>query len=152
MRDRSHAGSSRALVTLGIVATVATVFVAATIRAQVPAATCRLLEPGSQLLSSASCRVCHPWDVCHPVDVDYANARARRPGDLHPADVVIGRGAFLPDGQVRCVTCHDRNSAEGSHLALPPGARPEQAPAPGGPAASPASPEKRLCLQCHPWG
>jgi hypothetical protein len=151
MRDRSREGSSRALVTLWIVASVAMVLIAATNRAQVPAAACRLLEPGSELLSSASCRVCHPWDVCHPVDVDYDNAHRRRPGELHPPGVVIGRGAFLPDGQVRCVTCHDRNSAEPSHLALPPGARPEQPAPPAGPAASPASPAKRLCLQCHPW-
>jgi hypothetical protein len=113
MRDRDRQGISRAVVMLGTVANVAIVLVAAPIRAQVPAASCRLLEPGSELLSSASCRACHPWDVCQPVDVNYENAHDGRPSALHPTGVAIARGAFLPDGQVRCVTAMIEISPKG---------------------------------------
>jgi hypothetical protein len=107
------------------------------------------MEAGSENLSSATCRSCHPWGDCHPVDVEYARAAESGKFDLHPSDEAVRRGAFLPEGQVGCVSCHDRHSAAPYHLALrdePQAARPPAtSPAPG--AQGPAL--KFLCARCH---
>ncbi len=145
--SRESRGSTVILATVGVAITV---LLLATIRAQAqPAAgACRLLEVGSENLPSATCRACHPWDRCHPVDVEYAAAAAGSNAfDLHRVDVAVQRGAFLPEGQVRCVSCHDRNSTERSRLAI----RREPGPGPG----TAAPPDHRnaglqpLCAQCH---
>ena len=110
-------------------------------QAQVPAAACRLLELGSDRLTSEECLVCHKREHCHPVEVVYAHAVARqslRDGQfLRSEGEAVGRGAYLPDGRVRCVTCHDSHSLAGSHLAFPPGSVATQG-------------IKPLCLECHP--
>jgi hypothetical protein len=144
--SRESRGATVILATVGVAIAV---LLFATIRAQAqPAAgTCRLLEAGSENLPSATCRACHPWVGCHPVDVEYEVAAASAGFDLRRVDVAIQRGAFLPDGQVRCVSCHDRNSREPSHLAIRREPR-------AGPAAA-APPDHRnaglqpLCAQCH---
>ena len=110
-------------------------------QAQVPVADCRLLELGSDRLTSEECLVCHKWERCHPVEVVYDHALARqslRGGRfLRSEGEAVGRGAFLPDGRVRCVTCHDRHSRAGSHVAFPAGIVADQGIRP-------------LCLECHP--
>jgi hypothetical protein len=98
---------------------------------------CRLLEPGSESLKTADCMACHDGKAearwtgdpdrapptlhqSHRVDVDYARATAtkRRARLREPAEAVR-RGAFLPDGFIRCTTCHDRHSTAKLHLSLP---------------------------------
>ncbi len=145
---RTSRESRGATVILGTVGVAIAILLTATIRAQAqPAAgACRLLEVGSENLPSATCRACHPWESCHPVDVEYASA-LRDAFDLRPAHVAIRRGAFLPEGQVRCVSCHDRDSTEPGHLAI----RREPGPGPG--TAAPLDRRdaglQPLCAQCH---
>jgi hypothetical protein len=131
---------------------VATVSATATAEAQSVPATCRLFEEGSDRLSTASCLACHPWGKCHPVDVDYAEAQARGRHGLRPEGIAVGRGAFLPAGQVRCVSCHDRSSRARHHLAVSVGSHSEPSPLlqPGsGPATGWF---ERLCMKCHDHG
>jgi hypothetical protein len=110
-------------------------------QAQVPVAACRLLEVGSDRLTSEECLVCHKWERCHPVEVVYAHALARQllgGGQfLRSEGEAVGRGAYLPEGRVRCVSCHDRHSPAGSHVAFPASGVAEQG-------------IKPLCLKCHP--
>jgi hypothetical protein len=124
---------------LGVAAISATAMSQA--QAQVPVAACRLLELGSDHLTSEECLVCHRWERCHPIEVVYAHALARQllgGGQfLRPEGEAVGRGAYLPDGRVRCVTCHDRHSLAGSHLAFPASGAADQS-------------IKPLCLKCHP--
>lgn len=89
-----------------------------------PAPPCGLLAPGSELATTAECTACHALRRTHPVDLDYARAAAAAPGRLFPADEVVRAGGYLPDGQLRCVTCHDRRSPWRYRIALPPGAVP----------------------------
>jgi hypothetical protein len=146
---RTSRESRGATVVLGTVGVAIAVLLTATIRAQAqPAAgPCRLQEAGSENLPSTTCRECHPWDRCHPVDVEYAAAVAKDAFDLRRADVAVQRGAFLPEGQVRCVSCHDRDSAEPFRLAIRreprTGAAPDATPARHDPELKP------LCAQCH---
>jgi hypothetical protein len=122
-------------------------------------ARCALQRGGSDLLPSRECLRCHrPSGPTHPFDVDYERARARRPHRLRPAGEATARGAFLPDGEVRCVTCHSAASPWKHHVALPPGARtmglvpfrergvrrPSDSPLPGD-AVEPTP----LCIACH---
>jgi hypothetical protein len=95
----------------------------------------------------------------HPVDVDYEAARAHdRP--LRPLADVVARGVFVPDGAIRCVTCHDARSPWKHRIALPPGSTPRAAVNPRDPdtwerraAAVPppgsAVTPTPLCLACH---
>lgn len=90
---------------------------------------CGLLGPRSDELSTAACVECHGRGRAspgsgHPVDVDYTYAAARRSGGmgLRPPSQVVSRGVFLPDGIIRCQTCHDGRSPWKYHLALPSGA------------------------------
>jgi hypothetical protein len=110
-------------------------------QAQVPVGACRLLELGSDRLASEECLVCHKSEHCHPVEVVYVHALARqilRGGTfLRSEDEAVGRGAYLPDGRVRCVTCHDRHSRAGSYIAFPASSVADQG-------------IKPLCLECHP--
>jgi hypothetical protein len=91
---------------------------------------------------------------------------------LRSVDDVVARGLFLPDGEIRCVTCHDGRSRWRYGLAIPAGAVPQPAVNPRDPAthADPAAKAKReaevraaqqsgaygvkvspkpLCLICH---
>jgi hypothetical protein len=76
--------------------------------------------------SSALCMRCHGSGVAsagsnHPVDMDYAQAVTRSRGTLRPVGEVVARGLILPDGQIRCLTCHDGRSPWKYGIALPPG-------------------------------
>lgn len=85
---------------------------------------CALLAPGSERSTTAACLACHDLRRTHPVDLDYAQAAAREPGRYAPAADVVRAGGYLPDGQLRCVTCHDRRSPWRYQIALPAGAVP----------------------------
>jgi hypothetical protein len=141
---------------------------------------CLLLQDGSERLTSSQCLGCHRGEIHegsgHPVEVDYDSSWARVGvrGRVRPTQEAVRRGAFLPDGKVRCVSCHDGRSVVRYHLALPPGAeiRPavhagdsrtyeqSQAIVPVVRVAAigrqPASAERQeaavkpLCLTCHP--
>jgi hypothetical protein len=144
--SRKSRGATVVLATVGVAVAL---LLFATIRAQAqPAAgTCRLLEVGSENLPSATCRACHPWQGCHPVDVEYEAVAGRDGFDLRRVDVAIQRGAFLPEGQVRCVSCHDRNSSEPSRLAIR--REPRAGPATAAPPVYRDTRLQPLCAQCH---
>jgi hypothetical protein len=109
-----------------------------------------LAAGGSAAASTArteDCMACHgaggrgtTLSHGHPTDVDYRRSSASRPGSFRAYEEVVRRGVFLPDGQLRCVTCHDPRSTFPFHFALPAGSRP-----------SPEDPRDAtpLCLQCH---
>ncbi|BDG09238.1 hypothetical protein [Anaeromyxobacter paludicola] len=65
----------------------------------------------------------------HPVDLDYEAARLRGgfSAPLRPADEVRRQGVSLPDGRLRCSTCHASSSDWNHHLALPPNSHPRPA-------------------------
>jgi hypothetical protein len=96
---------------------------------------CFLFQGESELQPSSACRVCHGGCMNHPVDVAYEAAAVRRRGSLWPHDEAVRRGAFLPDGELRCVSCHDRRSSCRSHLAVAP--------------HECTSLDRHLCLKCH---
>jgi hypothetical protein len=95
------------------------------------------------------------------VDLDYAAVRARRPASLRSAEEVARRGVRIPDGQLRCATCHDGASPWAHHVALPPGAPALSRFDPRAPRADDGTdaPEaaqpgeevstKALCIACH---
>jgi hypothetical protein len=136
-----------------LAALVLAIVVTAAFGATPETSTCRLLEVGSDLLKSEDCLVCHRLRGCHPVEVVYREALARGASGsawyLRPEDVAVSRGAYLPDGRVRCVTCHDRHSSAPSHLAVPGNRSPESPTGPGNRGAEPGC--SPLCLECHPW-
>jgi hypothetical protein len=89
---------------------------------------CGLLQPGSESAASPGCLVCHGnlAHGGHPYDFMYP--RAGSPSELlRPLAEVTRRGLSLPEGQVRCTTCHERGSPWKYHLKLPPGATPTHA-------------------------
>ena len=134
-------------------------------------ATCALARPGFADQRIETCLACHsPCD--HPQAVDYARAQALRTGGigLRRLDEVLARGVVVPEGEVRCATCHDPASPWKDHLALPPGVTPTPAVRPGdsatfedgparlaliaalkspAPGTRPAVSPKPLCLSCH---
>ncbi|GEJ57070.1 hypothetical protein AMYX_18110 [Anaeromyxobacter diazotrophicus] len=91
-----------------------------------PAATgvagCKLFDADAYRSTAQDCTACHALHSTHPVDFDYAAGTARSRGELRSAAEVVRRGVFLPDGQVRCVSCHDARSRWAHRLAIPPGA------------------------------
>ena len=120
---------------------------------------CLLFQPSAEALPSSSCTGCHAGQEgasSHAVGVDYA---ASRGPDLRPAAEVLRRGVRLPEGQVRCTSCHDARSPWKSRIALPPGTRAaagiglrdrstwEGATRPARPGESVQA--KPLCLACH---
>ncbi len=135
-------------------------------RAAAVAAGCTLFSERSERSASAECLECHVrgkatsqlrWH--HPLDREYARAEVERDG-MRPAAEVVRRGVFLPDGQIRCVTCHDRRSPWASAVALPPGAKASSAVHRAPPASDASRPldallpgsrvtPKPLCLACH---
>ncbi len=143
---------------------------------------CMLPRDGSDGASPRQCLGCHGASIrehtSHPVEVDYeAGGRAASGmGSLRPLGEAVRRGAFLPDGKVRCVSCHSGRSRWRYRLAIPADAEVRPAVHPGDartyesafPAAVPAAagfsarqraamlPDgfevgvKPLCLSCHP--
>ena len=89
-----------------------------------PSRACGLSAPDSDHATTASCEACHPQGRTHPVDVEYRDAASKNHRLADP-DAVIRAGVRLPQGQIRCVTCHDRASPWRYQIALPPGATPE---------------------------
>ncbi len=133
--------------------------VGATALAQDPS--CAMFQPGSDALPSSACLKCHDATKPrnHPFDIDYAQAAAGS-DDLRPLAEVIRRGVALPDGQVRCATCHDARSPWKYRIALPPGTKPTPAVNPFRPETYDGTPRpalqpgdevtaKPLCLVCH---
>ncbi len=119
---------------------------------------CLLFQPGADAAPTRSCLSCHTMSGAgnHSVDIAYGSAQGV---DLRSPDEVVRRGVHLPDGQIRCTTCHDARSPWKDHIALPPGSKAVKAvelrtpstyerppePARPGDAVSP----KPLCLACH---
>jgi hypothetical protein len=125
---------------------------------------CGLLAPGSDAALSRDCLACHGAlsHGGHPYDLDLTRWRpASRGTALRPLEEMRRRGAFLPDGQIRCVTCHDGRSPWKFHIRLPAGSRPTHAvdarrrvtyerPASlPPPRAGDDVGRKPLCLACH---
>jgi hypothetical protein len=125
---------------------------------------CGLLLPGSDAAISHDCLACHGWLAHggHPYDLDLGRWSLKSTGSaLRPVNEVLRRGVFLPDGQIRCVTCHDQLSPWKFHLRLPPGSKPTHAVDLSrrvtyeNPASLPAPragddvSRKPLCLGCH---
>ena len=120
---------------------------------------CLLFQPEASAAPAAACISCHAGHTGignHSVDIDYASVR--KP-DLRPADEVLRLGVRIPEGKVRCTTCHDAASPWKDRIALPPGAKAVRAvdlhnPASYQGAAAAAHPgepvsPKPLCLACH---
>jgi hypothetical protein len=128
--------------------------------------------------SVEGCLRCHDGSFAsagsnHPVGMAYAPAAAARQRSMMPlrsAEEVVARGVFLPDGELRCVTCHDGRSRWRYGLAIPAGASPHAAvnprdPRTYGPGAAARNAEvgaaqrrgtygvkvspKPLCVACH---
>jgi hypothetical protein len=129
------------------------------------AAACPFLAGSSSGTSTQDCMNCHGLHQTHPVDIDYAQSAQRRPEFFRAPAEVVRRGVFLPDGQVKCITCHDPRSQWKYRLALPPGAAARLAVDVGNPATyersrNTALPAPRpgsavtptpLCLSCHAY-
>jgi hypothetical protein len=124
---------------------------------------CRLGDADARLDASA-CLECHRSHAGHPVDLDYAARAVHRGRDLRSPSEVVARGVFLPDGWMRCQTCHDARSPWNHRLALPPGAPVHAAVnprvraswtgprSPGPVAAGDAVTPTPLCRACHTLG
>jgi hypothetical protein len=124
---------------------------------------CRLGDADARL-DASPCMECHRSHGGHPVDLDYAARAGYRGRDLRSPAEVVARGVFLPDGWMRCQTCHDARSPWKHRLALPPGAPVSAAVNPrvraswAGPrAAGPVAPGDAvtptpLCRACHTLG
>ena len=124
-------------------------------------APCLLDEVGSERAAVAACLACHEQPgPAHPVGMAYAPGAG---SSLRDPTEVVRRGVLLPDGEIRCVTCHDRRSPWKYRIALPPGSTVRAAVRPGDPAtydpaliAQRPAPKpgdavtpKPLCLACH---
>jgi hypothetical protein len=125
---------------------------------------CAIHSPDAATLTSAACVACHEGARAgahsHPVDRSYATARAGSSSDLRDPAEVARMGIRLPDGELRCMTCHDGASPWAHYIALPPGAEvraafdarslgsegeaPARTPNPGDEVSA-----KPLCLGCH---
>jgi hypothetical protein len=91
--------------------------------------TCALTLSDSDRATTEQCMSCHGGGRFgpqlhgqHQVDVDFESARMRPRSNLRAYGDVVRKGVFLPDGRVRCTTCHDRRSRFRYRLALPPDA------------------------------
>jgi hypothetical protein len=125
---------------------------------------CDLVLPGSDSALSKDCLTCHGRLAHggHPYDFEYLGLNSTSAASpLRTRDEAIRRGVFLPDREVRCVTCHDRVSPWKYHIRLPRDAkvthavdlkRPVTYENPG--SLAPPRPgddvgRKPLCLGCH---
>jgi hypothetical protein len=133
---------------------------------------CILRSRLSDQATPGECLSCHAWKVrdhaSHRYDTDYEDARGRREAlALRPVTEAVRRGAFLPDGRLTCLSCHDRRSRWKYQLAIPPGARVQAAvnrsekwtydsssPAPTAAVLNDGADvgRKPLCLVCHATG
>jgi hypothetical protein len=128
---------------------------------------CRMFTGEAHRAPAHECLSCHALRDTHPVDLDYEVARTKPGSGLRPMADVVKRGVFLPEGQVRCVTCHEARSRWMYHLALPPGAKVRPAVDPRVPATYenpvPSQPAELvpagisvsptpLCKACHTIG
>jgi cytochrome c553 len=137
---------------------------------------CKLFLGGAESAAADECVSCHRAAASshrsHPVDVDYEASRGGS-APLRPLEEVVRRGVLVPEGKIRCATCHDARSEWKYHLALPPGAQAAPAvnprdprtyadddgsgPRPAVPSSSWAArprheravSQKPLCLACH---
>ncbi|BDG09261.1 hypothetical protein [Anaeromyxobacter paludicola] len=129
-------------------------------------ARCSLLVAGREAAAADDCLVCHELHRTHPVDFPYPYPAFSRSPSLRTPDEAVRRGVFLPDGMIRCGTCHDGASPYRYRLAIPPGAqvapavkvgpvtaassrRATRATAPA-PASGDVTPTP-LCLSCHAY-
>ena len=129
---------------------------------------CLLQQPGAEESPAPACLQCHDGSRAkshlqtgHPVDLSYAQAQRLNPSELRPEAEVVARGGFLPQGMLRCTTCHGARSPWAHRLNLPPHAKPrlavnpfdpstyEAPPAREEPAAGSEVSPKPLCLVCH---
>lgn len=129
-------------------------------------ARCLLDGAQSDGAADAACLTCHPTSArgSHRSGFGYTHANPRLPpGSLRSLDEVVARGLLLPDGEVRCVTCHDARSPWRYHIALPPGstASPSARPGRTGNAVATAAARPQpgaevtptpLCRACHTLG
>jgi hypothetical protein len=129
--------TTRAASAVVVASVVAVLFGATRPRAEEPVSVhpladrCELFQPRFLEEPSASaCKSCHDGHFAsqgsnHPVNIEYAPRAERRRGSMMPlrgAEDVVARGLFLPDGELRCVTCHDGRSRWRYGLAIPAGA------------------------------
>ncbi len=129
---------------------------------------CVLPRDGSSKLTSQQCTGCHASavhaTVSHQVEIPYETPLSRGRGRVRPQEEAVRRGAFLPEGKVRCTSCHDGKSRLRYRLAIS-GAelRPAvklSSPTTFEPGLRNAPPlvvtegfeaaVKPLCLKCHP--
>jgi hypothetical protein len=124
---------------------------------------CALHGASAASMKADACLACHGSGLtfAHPVDRDYDDVRARRPSEFRMRDEVTRHGVPVPEGQVRCVSCHDARSPWAHYLLLPSGAdarAPFDARRPGAAegtelavVAKPGEEvsSKPLCLACH---
>lgn len=129
-------------------------------------ARCLLDGAQSDGAADAACLACHPTSArgSHRSGFAYTHASPRLPpGSLRSLDEVVARGLLLPDGEVRCVTCHDARSPWRYHIALPPGSTASPSARPGRTANTVALAPVRLppgsevtptplCRGCHTLG
>jgi len=100
-----------------------------------PTASCLLFQPGKEGAPAEHCLACHGAQTrTHPVDIPYAAARSG-PSSLRDQQEVMKRGVFLPDGTIRCASCHDARSPWRGHLAIPGGSEVQAAVNPRDPAS-----------------
>ncbi|BDG09239.1 hypothetical protein [Anaeromyxobacter paludicola] len=129
-----------------------------------PEPRCSLFVPGKEAAAADDCLGCHELHSSHRVDFAYP-AVVQRGGALRTAAEAVRRGAFLPEGRVRCGTCHDGRSEYRYHLAIPAGAKLRPAVNPRDPvnhralAGAPSQPgvlrdvsPTPLCQTCHSYG
>lgn len=128
--------------------------------------TCSFFQPGAEQVPAQQCMDCHGLHQTHPVDIDYTSASARYPMFYRSVQEVVRRGVYLPNGQVKCVTCHDPQSQWKYHLVVPPGVTPDlaveaqtpqriesskyQPPTSAPPPGSSVTPTP-LCVACHAY-
>ena len=126
--------------------------------AQEPA-TCGLFASGAASARSSACLSCHlshAGEGNHATDIPYPGGSQP---DLRPVQEVLRRGLRMPEGEVRCATCHDAASPWKYRVVLPRGAPAlravnlrdratyERPPLPA--QAGDEVGAKPLCLACH---
>jgi hypothetical protein len=97
---------------------------------------CTMYVKDRKTADSIGCIVCHDGSVApvvelsHPVDLNYADILLKKPGVLSPGP--LPTELVLNNGLVTCATCHDGNSTEPGHTAMP-------------------MDRSQMCFACHPY-